>query len=179
MATARTTAPRALTLLSPRTTDYKNSRRKIANTFETVSTTLLHAGGILVLGVRQRCENESWFTEAEIRQVLSVTGIAEDGLRAWKQRPKGDTRNPLAGWDGTKAPGLSVPTYSDEPSCANAFFRISSIASSITSAFDFPDGKSFPTRGTMEKREIQHHDERRRVLLDLDGLLRFTVLCCS
>ena len=39
---------------------------------------------------------ESRFTEAEIRQVLSVTGIAEDRLRAWEQQPKGDVRNPLA-----------------------------------------------------------------------------------
>jgi hypothetical protein len=39
---------------------------------------------------------ESRFTEAEIQQVLSVTGIAEDRLRDWEQRPKGDVRNPLA-----------------------------------------------------------------------------------
>lgn len=36
------------------------------------------------------------FTEEEIRRVLVVTGIAEDRLRAWEQRPRGDTRNPLA-----------------------------------------------------------------------------------
>jgi len=33
-------------------------------------------------------------TEDEIQQVLSVTGIAADRLRAWEQRPMGDTRNP-------------------------------------------------------------------------------------
>jgi hypothetical protein len=42
---------------------------------------------------------ESRFTEAEIQRVLSATGIAEDGLRAWEQRPKGDTRN-LPAWQG-------------------------------------------------------------------------------
>jgi cyanate lyase len=36
------------------------------------------------------------FTEDEIRQVLAATGIAEDRLRAWEQRPQGDTRNPPA-----------------------------------------------------------------------------------
>jgi hypothetical protein len=36
------------------------------------------------------------FTEEEIRKVLAVTGIAEDRLRAWEQRPKGNTRNPPA-----------------------------------------------------------------------------------
>jgi hypothetical protein len=35
-------------------------------------------------------------TEEEIRQVLAATGIAEDRLRAWEQRPRGDTRNPPA-----------------------------------------------------------------------------------
>ena len=39
---------------------------------------------------------EGRFTEPEIQQVLSVTGIAEDRLRAWEQRPKGDVRNPPA-----------------------------------------------------------------------------------
>ena len=36
------------------------------------------------------------FTEEEIRQVLAATGIAEDRLRAWEQRPRGDTRDPPA-----------------------------------------------------------------------------------
>lgn len=36
------------------------------------------------------------FTEEEIQQVLAATGIAEDRLRAWEQRPVGDTRNPPA-----------------------------------------------------------------------------------
>jgi len=36
------------------------------------------------------------FTEEEIRKVLAATGIAEDRLRAWEQRPRGDTRNPHA-----------------------------------------------------------------------------------
>jgi hypothetical protein len=36
------------------------------------------------------------FTEEEIRKVIVVTGIAEDRLRAWEHRPRGDTRNPPA-----------------------------------------------------------------------------------
>ena len=36
------------------------------------------------------------FTEEEIRKVLATTGIAEDRLRVWEQRPQGDTRNPPA-----------------------------------------------------------------------------------
>lgn len=36
------------------------------------------------------------FTEAEIQKVLSVTDIAEDRLRAWERRPRGDTNNPPA-----------------------------------------------------------------------------------
>jgi hypothetical protein len=36
------------------------------------------------------------FTEEERRRVLAATGIAEDMLRAWEQRPRGDTRNPPA-----------------------------------------------------------------------------------
>lgn len=36
------------------------------------------------------------FTEEEIRQVLAATGIAEDRLRVWEQRPRGDMRNPPA-----------------------------------------------------------------------------------
>jgi hypothetical protein len=36
------------------------------------------------------------FIEEEIHQVLAATGIAEDSLRAWEQRPKGDSRIPPA-----------------------------------------------------------------------------------
>ena len=36
------------------------------------------------------------FTEKKIRQVLTRTGIPEEGLRAWEQRPRGDIRNPRA-----------------------------------------------------------------------------------
>jgi hypothetical protein len=33
------------------------------------------------------------FTEEEIRHILAATDIAEDRLRAWEQRSRGDTRN--------------------------------------------------------------------------------------
>jgi len=46
-------------------------------------------GAVVVLG-------KDRFTEEEIRQVLAATDIAEDRLRAWEQRPRGDTRNPPA-----------------------------------------------------------------------------------
>lgn len=46
-------------------------------------------GAVVVLGTEH-------FTEGEIRQVLAATGIAEDRLRAWEQRPRGDARNPPA-----------------------------------------------------------------------------------
>jgi hypothetical protein len=36
------------------------------------------------------------FIPEELQRVLSVTGIAEGTLKAWEQRPRGDTRNPPA-----------------------------------------------------------------------------------
>lgn len=36
------------------------------------------------------------FTREELQRLLSATAITEDKLRAWEQRPKGDTRNPAA-----------------------------------------------------------------------------------
>ncbi|HKX19528.1 MAG TPA: hypothetical protein VJT33_16115 [bacterium] len=35
-------------------------------------------------------------SDAEIQQVHTITGIRADALRAWQQRPRGDTRNPPA-----------------------------------------------------------------------------------
>ena len=46
-------------------------------------------GAVVVLGTER-------FTEEEIRKVLAATGIGEERLRAWEQRPRGDTRNPPA-----------------------------------------------------------------------------------
>lgn len=46
-------------------------------------------GAVIVQGTEH-------FTEEEIRKVLAVRGIAEDRLRAWEARPRGDTRNPPA-----------------------------------------------------------------------------------
>jgi hypothetical protein len=52
--------------------------------------------------LRRRCvgpdgrNRDNHFIEEERRRVLAATGIAEDRLRAWEQRPRGDTRNPPA-----------------------------------------------------------------------------------
>ena len=56
-----------------------------------------HRNGIAVKRYRAVVvRGDSRFTEEEIRQVLTRTGIPEERLRAWEQRPRGDTPNPLA-----------------------------------------------------------------------------------
>lgn len=44
---------------------------------------------VVVLGTER-------FTDAELRQAQRITGISEETLRVWQQRPRGDTRNPPA-----------------------------------------------------------------------------------
>ena len=39
---------------------------------------------------------EERLSELELRQVHTVTGVALDVLRGWQDRPRGDTRNPMA-----------------------------------------------------------------------------------
>jgi hypothetical protein len=54
------------------------SRLTVQQAADRIGITLDRYRSVVVLG-------ESRFTEAEIRQVLSVTGIAEDRLRDWEQ----------------------------------------------------------------------------------------------
>lgn len=44
---------------------------------------------VVVLGTER-------FTDAELRQAQRITGMGEETLRVWRQRPRGDTRNPQA-----------------------------------------------------------------------------------
>lgn len=39
---------------------------------------------------------KSRLIEEEIQRIVAVTGISEDRIRTWAQKPCGDTRNPAA-----------------------------------------------------------------------------------
>lgn len=62
-------------------------RLRVEQAAQRIGITPDRYSAVVVLGTEQ-------ITEKELRKVLAATGIAEERLRAWKARPRQDTRNP-------------------------------------------------------------------------------------